>query len=184
MTSSVHFLISSSPVGPIELTETDGALTGVRLLGAHGLSEHGLSEHGLSKHGLSKHGSGKSKVPAGNSALLRRAQKQLTEYFAGRRRSFDVPVAPQGTAFQRAVWAQLSHIPFGATSTYGAIARAVGQPQAARAVGGAIGANPLAIVVPCHRVLAGDRRLTGFSGGDGVPTKVTLLTLEGSEFRA
>jgi methylated-DNA-[protein]-cysteine S-methyltransferase len=82
------------------------------------------------------------------------------------------------------VWNELATIPFGATSTYGAIARAVGQPQAARAVGGAIGANPLALVIPCHRVLAGDRRLTGFSGGDGVPTKVALLTLEGCEFRA
>ena len=174
MTSSVHFLISSSPVGPIELTETDGALTGVRLLGAHGLSEHGLSEHGL----------GASATDTPRTALLRRAQKQLTEYFAGRRHSFDLPLAPHGTEFQRAVWSQLSNIPFGATSTYGAIARAVGQPQAARAVGGAIGANPLPIVVPCHRVLAGDRRLTGFSGGDGVPTKVTLLTLEGCEFRA
>ena len=169
MTSSVHFLISSSPVGPIELTETDGALTGVRLLGAHGLSEHGL---------------GANSTDTARTALLRRAQKQLTEYFAGRRHSFDLPLAPHGTEFQRAVWSQLSNIPFGATSTYGAIARAVGQPQAARAVGGAIGANPLPIVVPCHRVLAGDRRLTGFSGGDGVPTKVTLLTLEGCEFRA
>ncbi len=174
MTSSVHFLISSSPVGPIELTETDGALTGVRLLGAHGLSEHGLSEHGL----------GASATDTPRTALLRRAQKQLTEYFAGRRHSFDLLLAPHGTEFQRAVWSQLSNIPFGATSTYGAIASAVGQPQAARAVGGAIGANPLPIVVPCHRVLAGDRRLTGFSGGDGVPTKVTLLTLEGCEFRA
>ncbi len=173
MTSSVHFLISLSPVGPIELTETDGALTGVRLLGAHGLSEHGSSEHG----------SGASATDTPRTALLRRAQKQLTEYFAGRRHSFDLPLAPHGTEFQRAVWSQLSNIPFGATSTYGAIARAVGQPQAARAVGGAIGANPLPIVVPCHRVLAGNGRLTGFSGGDGIPTKVTLLTLEGCEFR-
>ena len=116
--------------------------------------------------------------------LLRRTQKQLTEYFAGRRRTFDLPLAPHGTSFQLSVWNELATIPFGATSTYGAIARAVGQPQAARAVGGAIGANPLALVIPCHRVLAGDRRLTGFSGGDGVPTKVALLTLEGCEFRA
>jgi methylated-DNA-[protein]-cysteine S-methyltransferase len=118
-----------------------------------------------------------------NTPLLRRTHKQLTEYFAGRRRTFDLPLAPQGTPFQRSVWNELAKIPFGATSTYGAIARAVGQPQAARAVGGAIGANPLALVIPCHRVLAGDRRLTGFSGGDGVPTKVALLTLEGCEFR-
>jgi methylated-DNA-[protein]-cysteine S-methyltransferase len=114
---------------------------------------------------------------------LRRTQKQLSEYFSGRRRAFDLPLSAHGTPFQRSVWNELATIPYGATSTYGSIARAVGQPQAARAVGGAIGANPLALVIPCHRVLAGDRRLTGFSGGDGVPTKVALLTLEGCEFR-
>ena len=95
-----------------------------------------------------------------------------------------MPLAPQGTAFQQSVWNELAKIPFGSTSTYGSVARAIGQPQAARAVGGAIGANPLALLSPCHRVLAGDRRLTGFSGGDGVSTKVALLTLEGAEFRS
>ncbi len=165
MTARDFCFVYSSPVGPIELIESNGALSHVRLIGS---------------------------MPATNpvtpgsapTALLRRTQKQISEYFAGRRRSFDLPVAPQGTAFQRSVWNELAKIPFGVTSTYGSIARAVGQPQAARAVGGAIGANPLALVIPCHRVLAGDRRLTGFSGGDGVPTKVALLTLEGCEFRA
>jgi methylated-DNA-[protein]-cysteine S-methyltransferase len=166
MKSSVHSLVYSSPVGPIELIETDGALSQVRLMG---------SEH---------HPLGSPSGSPAPTALLRRTQKQLAEYFAGRRRTFDLPLAPHGTAFQQAVWNELATIPFGATSTYGSIARAVGQPQAARAVGGAIGANPLALVIPCHRVLASDRRLTGFSGGDGVPTKVALLTLEGCEFRA
>jgi methylated-DNA-[protein]-cysteine S-methyltransferase len=148
-------------VGPIELIECDGALREVRLWGSTGTAQ----------------------ASADSTPLLKQAQKQLTEYFAGRRRSFDVPLAPQGTAFQQSVWRELAKIPFGSTSTYGAVARAIGQPQAARAVGGAIGANPLPLVIPCHRVLAGDGRLTGFSGGDGVPTKVALLTLEGAEFR-
>jgi methylated-DNA-[protein]-cysteine S-methyltransferase len=165
MTARFFSFVYSSPVGPIELIESEGALTHVRLMG----SGHGAP------------GSLAASPPP--TPLLRRAQKQIFEYFAGRRRTFDLPVAPQGTTFQQSVWNELAKIPFGATSTYGAIARAVGQPQAARAVGGAIGANPLALVIPCHRVLAGDRRLTGFSGGDGVPTKVALLTLEGCEFR-
>jgi methylated-DNA-[protein]-cysteine S-methyltransferase len=166
MTARVYSCVYASPVGPIELIETDGALSLVRLMGS---------------------ADGTRGSTAGSPAptpLLRRAQKQLAEYFAGRRRTFDLPLAPLGTSFQQSVWNELARIPFGTTSTYGAIARAVGQPQAARAVGGAIGANPLALVIPCHRVLAGDRRLTGFSGGDGVPTKVALLTLEGCEFRA
>jgi methylated-DNA-[protein]-cysteine S-methyltransferase len=82
-----------------------------------------------------------------------------------------------------AVWKALAEIGFGKTRSYGDIARSLGQPSAARAIGGAVGANPLAIVVPCHRVLAGNGRLTGFSGGDGISTKMSLLTLEGIEFR-
>jgi methylated-DNA-[protein]-cysteine S-methyltransferase len=166
MTARAYSCVYASPVGPIELVESDGALSHVRLLGS----------------GHAALGSPTGTPPP--TPLLRRTQKQLTEYFAGRRRAFDLPLAAHGTPFQRSVWNELAAIPFGATSTYGAIARAVGQPQAARAVGGAIGANPLALLIPCHRVLAGDRRLTGFSGGDGVSTKVALLTLEGCEFRA
>jgi methylated-DNA-[protein]-cysteine S-methyltransferase len=165
MTALVLSCVYSSPIGPIELIESEGALSHVRLMG-----------------GI--HSTNPATGGSANTPLLRRTHKQLSEYFAGRRRTFDLPLAPQGTPFQRSVWNELAKIPFGATSTYGAIARAVGQPQAARAVGGAIGANPLALVIPCHRVLASDRRLTGFSGGDGVPTKVALLTLEGCEFRA
>jgi methylated-DNA-[protein]-cysteine S-methyltransferase len=166
MTARAYSCVYASPIGPIELIETDGALSHLRLMGS---------------------AAGTLGSPTGSPApspLLRRAQKQLAEYFAGRRRTFDLPLSPQGTSFQLSVWNELATIPFGATSTYGSIARAVGQPQAARAVGGAIGANPLPLVIPCHRVLAGDRRLTGYSGGDGVPTKVALLTLEGCEFRA
>lgn len=104
------------------------------------------------------------------------AVRQLREYFAGKRTGFDLPLAPQGTAFQRSVWRQLQEIPYGETISYGELARRVGNPKASRAVGSANGANPLPIVIPCHRVIAGDGTLGGFGGG--LPTKQTLLALE------
>lgn len=108
--------------------------------------------------------------------VLRQAQQALSEYFAGQRLEFDVPLQPQGTAFQRAVWAQLLTVGYGATSTYGALAAAIGKPQAARAVGAAVGANPLSIIVPCHRIIGRDGSLTGYAWG--VERKVALLELE------
>jgi len=105
-----------------------------------------------------------------------KAIRQLREYFAGRRIDFDLPLAPEGTAFQRSVWQRLKEIPFASTISYGELARRVGNPKASRAVGSANGANPLPIVIPCHRVIAGDGTLGGFGGG--LPTKQTLLDLE------
>jgi len=104
------------------------------------------------------------------------AARQLREYFAGKRAEFDLPLAPEGTAFQRTVWRQLQQIPYGETISYGELARRVGNPKASRAVGSANGANPLPIVIPCHRVIAGDGTLGGFGGG--LPTKQMLLALE------
>jgi len=104
------------------------------------------------------------------------AIRQLREYFAGGRTGFDLPLAPKGTEFQRAVWRQLQDIPYGETISYGDLARRVGNPKAARAVGSANGANPLPIVIPCHRVIAGDGSIGGFGGG--LPTKEILLALE------
>lgn len=104
---------------------------------------------------------------------------QLAEYFAGRRRTFSVDLAPAGTAFQRATWRALTGIPYGETISYGELARRVGRPSASRAVGAANGANPLPIVVPCHRVIGADGSLTGFGGG--LPVKRALLELEGAE---
>jgi len=101
---------------------------------------------------------------------------QLQEYFAGRRTRFDLPLAPRGTAFQQAVWAQLLRIPFGATASYGDIARAIGKPAAVRAVGGANHRNPLSIVIPCHRVIGADGSLTGYGGE--MHRKRALLALE------
>lgn len=115
-------------------------------------------------------------TPPETPPILRRAAAQLAEYFAGTRPRFDLPLAPIGTEFQRRVWAATSAIPFGATATYGEIARKIGAPNAARAVGGALNRNPLAIVVPCHRVVGSAGRLTGYDGG--VDRKAFLLTLE------
>ncbi len=109
-------------------------------------------------------------------AALRDARRQLSEYFAGDRRVFDLPLAPDGTAFQRRVWQELRGIPYAETISYGELARRIGQPTASRAVGAANGRNPLAIVVPCHRVIGADGALTGYGGG--LPVKEALLALE------
>ncbi|MEM1435511.1 MAG: methylated-DNA--[protein]-cysteine S-methyltransferase [Pseudomonadota bacterium] len=103
---------------------------------------------------------------------------QLEEYFAGRRRDFDLTLLPQGTDFQKAVWQALTAIPFGETRSYAQIAEQIGRPKAVRAVGAANGANPLPIVVPCHRVIGASGKLTGFGGG--LPAKQHLLALEGA----
>lgn len=104
------------------------------------------------------------------------AVRQLREYFAATRTGFDLPLAPRGTEFQRSVWRQLQEIPYGETISYGELARRVGNPKASRAVGSANGKNPLPIVIPCHRVIAGNGTLGGFGGG--LPTKQALLALE------
>jgi methylated-DNA-[protein]-cysteine S-methyltransferase len=106
------------------------------------------------------------------------ARRQLTSYFDGTRREFDLDLAPAGTDFQRRVWAELRRIPFGCTAQYGQIARRIGVPTAVRAVGAANGRNPLSIVVPCHRVIGADGALTGYAGG--VAAKGWLLEHERS----
>jgi methylated-DNA-[protein]-cysteine S-methyltransferase len=105
--------------------------------------------------------------------------RQLDEYFAGRRQRFELPLAPQGTAFQQAVWQALQAIPFGRTSCYSDLAAEIARPKAVRAVGAANGANPIAIIIPCHRVIGRDGSLTGYAGG--LPRKALLLKLEGAQ---
>lgn len=112
----------------------------------------------------------------GQSDVLVRAAAQLAEYFAGERRVFDLPLAPAGTEFQRAVWHALARIPFGVTCSYGDLARVIGRPSASRAVGAANGANPIAIILPCHRVIGASGALTGYGGG--LPMKRWLLDHE------
>jgi len=110
------------------------------------------------------------------AAYIDQAEAELTEYFAGGRTTFDVALDLDGTPFQRAVWAQLRQIPHGATASYGELARKLGSPQASRAVGMANNRNPIAIIVPCHRVIGADGSLTGFGGG--LPWKRWLLARE------
>jgi methylated-DNA-[protein]-cysteine S-methyltransferase len=110
--------------------------------------------------------------------LLVEAARQLRAYLAGSLRRFDLPLDMQGTSFQRRVWAELEKIPYGETRSYLQIAVAVGTPQAVRAVGAANGANPIPIVVPCHRVIGSSGKLTGYGGG--LPLKKRLLELEGA----
>ena len=113
--------------------------------------------------------------------LIHTAVSQLEEYFSGTRREFDLPLSPEGTPFQQSVWQALLAIPYGTRSTYGEIARAVGCPRGSRAVGMACNRNPVAIVIPCHRVVGGDGRLTGYAGG--LDVKAALLALETSAGR-
>jgi methylated-DNA-[protein]-cysteine S-methyltransferase len=108
-----------------------------------------------------------------------KTQQQLEEYFRGDRQTFDLPLAPAGTTFQQQVWQQLRQIPFGQTWSYGDLAQAIGQPSAARAVGAANGRNPISIIVPCHRVIASNSKLTGYAGG--VDRKQWLLNHERSQ---
>lgn len=110
-------------------------------------------------------------------ALFEQGARELREYFAGQRRHFEVALAAEGTAFQHAVWQALLAIPFGATASYRDIAHAIGKPSAVRAVGAANGANPLAIIVPCHRVIGANGTLTGYAGG--LANKAQLLRHEG-----
>lgn len=104
-------------------------------------------------------------APARPHPLIERCKTQLEEYFEGRRHTFDVPLAPQGTAFQQRVWLRLRDVPFGETCSYATISRGIGCPKSHRAVGAANGRNPLAIIVPCHRVIGSNGQLTGYAGG-------------------
>lgn len=110
------------------------------------------------------------------AAVLDQAARELGEYFAGRRRDFTVPLDPDGTAFQQAVWTALAAIPYAVTWSYGQLAATIGRPSASRAVGAANGRNPLPIIVPCHRVIGQDGSATGYGGG--LPTKRWLLEHE------
>ena len=150
----MNALEMKSPLGTLTLLEQDDALTGL-YMEAHVAPE----------------------AERRSSALLKRAQKQLLEYFAGQRHTFELPLRLDGTEFQREVWAALAKIPFGSTCSYAELARRIGRPKAVRAVGSANGANPVFIIIPCHRVIGANGSLTGYGGG--LPCKRWLLTHEG-----
>ena len=146
-----------SPVGPLRLVATAEALTAIEFASADGPPPVPPEWE-----------------PA--RAPFDDAIRQLSAYFRGALRRFDLPLAPAGTAFQQAVWTALGEIPFGETVSYGALAQQIGRPRAVRAVGAANGRNPIPIVIPCHRVIGSDGRLTGYGGG--LPLKAALLALE------
>jgi methylated-DNA-[protein]-cysteine S-methyltransferase len=155
---TTHELAYPSPIGPLRLVAEDDALVALHLPNAN-------PPAAASRAG---------ETPA--APVLVRAREQLDAYFAGERETFDLPLAPRGTAFQRSVWRALLAVPFGVTCSYGDIAKAVGRPKASRAVGAANGQNPIAIVVPCHRVIGANGTLTGYGGG--LPLKEWLLRHE------
>jgi methylated-DNA-[protein]-cysteine S-methyltransferase len=116
-----------------------------------------------------------------NAAPLAEAIRQLRAYLAGELTAFDLPLAPEGTEFQRRVWRRLCDIPYGETISYGELAARIGNPKASRAVGLANGSNPISIVIPCHRVIGSNGKLTGYGGG--LPIKEKLLALEQKQLR-
>ena len=117
----------------------------------------------------------------GKASVLQEAKKQLTNYFKGKTKDLDFPVELNGTEFQKSVWNEIAKVGFGEVTTYAEIAENIGNPKAVRAVGGAVGSNPVPLAVGCHRVLGASGKITGYSGGDGIPTKRWLLALEGIE---
>ncbi len=160
MTSSFAYLLrTSSPIGRLELTGDAESVTSLSIerQGALPLDGH----------------------PERSTPVLQRAVEQLDEYFSGARRDFDVPIRLSGTAFQLGVWNRLLALTWGDCTSYGELGAAIGRPGSARAIGGAVGSNPVPILVGCHRVLSSDGRITGYSGGEGIPTKLWLLEHEG-----
>jgi methylated-DNA-[protein]-cysteine S-methyltransferase len=164
----VRALRLDSPAGNLVVREQAGAIVGLAWLRPRQGSE------GRSRPSASGRPNGRPGEP---SALLVEAARQLHEYFAGRRQTFDLPLSPAGSAFHQKVWRRMRDIPFGRTATYGDLARDLG--CAAQPVGSACAANPIAIVIPCHRVVA-TTGLGGFSGGAGVESKRFLLHHEGA----
>lgn len=149
--------VVDSPLGPLTLRAEDGVLSGLY-----------MTEH--------RHGPAPDTLGTRDDDGLPGVREQLASYFAGELTAFDLPLAVRGTAFQQRVWAALREIPYGATTSYGELAGAIGRPSAVRAVGLANGRNPVSIVVPCHRVVGAGGALTGYGGG--VERKRALLDLE------
>jgi methylated-DNA-[protein]-cysteine S-methyltransferase len=149
----------TSPLGEMLLAADDDTLLGVYFLGQKHFPTT-LPDSNASRPG----------------SVLDQTARQLADYFQGRRNAFDLPLAPQGTAFQRDVWDALLSIPYGETVAYGELARRIGRPQSVRAVGAAVGRNPITIIIPCHRVVGTNGSLTGYAGG--LERKQALLDLE------
>jgi methylated-DNA-[protein]-cysteine S-methyltransferase len=151
-------MIVDSPAGRLRITATASGLASLSFVGERA-AESVTWEQG-----------------AKTARILRETAHQLSEYFERKRRDFKLPLAPRGTEFQLAVWRGLRRIPYGTTISYGELARRLGNPESVRAVAAANGANPIAIIVPCHRVIGADGSLTGYGGG--LRAKKLLLELE------
>jgi len=161
MTTTTQYKMMDSPIGPLRLLASNKGLAGVYFERTRPRRRQPGGDVENAKH-----------------PLLVEAERQLREYFAGKRRAFDLTLDFAGTPFQKSVWTALLTIPFGQTRSYGEIAKQVGRPSACRAVGAANGQNPVAIVAPCHRVIGSTGALTGFGGG--LDVKEQLLRLEGA----
>lgn len=159
----IFYIEHPSPVGRLLLAATEQGLSGIY-----------FEEH---KHFKGKDGWQQASTQSAAWKHLQATAQQLDEYFAGKRTEFDVALDVSGTAFQRSVWQELSAIPFGASVSYAQHAQKLGNPKALRAVGSAIGKNPVSIIVPCHRVIGSSGAVTGYAGG--VERKRFLLALEG-----
>lgn len=159
----IFYIEHPSPVGRLLLAATEQGLSGIY-----------FEEH---KHFKGKDGWQQASTQSAAWKHLQATAQQLDEYFSGQRTEFDVALDMSGTAFQRSVWQELSAIPFGASVSYAQHAQKLGNPKALRAVGSAIGKNPVSIIVPCHRVIGSSGAVTGYAGG--VERKRFLLALEG-----
>jgi methylated-DNA-[protein]-cysteine S-methyltransferase len=164
---SLYYATMDSPSGPLMLVATP---TGLCRVGLPGEGRAALEEWLARWVG--------PEILEENQVALSTAVAQLREYFSRLRREFDLPLDLRGTSFQQQVWAELRKVPYGQTVSYGELARRVGCPGAARAVGQAVGANPVPIIIPCHRVVGADGSLVGYGGG--LEVKSALLRLEGA----
>lgn len=162
--------VVDSPFGPLTLTAEEDALVEIDFGTSASLAGQAVASSGAAAAEI------RTRRASAADRVIDETARQLDAYFAGELREFHLPLSPHGTAFQNEVWKALREIPYGETRSYAAIARRIGRPTAVRAVGAANGRNPLAIVVPCHRVIGADGSLTGYAGG--LERKHALLALE------
>jgi methylated-DNA-[protein]-cysteine S-methyltransferase len=157
--SPIYYTQIESPLGPLLLAADESGVREIRFV-----------------NGRTPQKPGPEWIRGDNNESLRELAQQLNAYFSGNLEKFELTLSPHGTAFQRSVWNKLCDIPYGETISYGQLARRIGNPQASRAVGLANGSNPIPIVIPCHRVIGSNGKLTGYGGG--LPIKEKLLALE------
>lgn len=153
------YYVYASPIGQLNIVEKKGYITNIALRDSFDVSQLSFSK----------------------TEVIAKCIIQLEEYFRGQRQSFEIPLNPEGTEFQWLVWQELLKVPYGQWSSYHLVAEAIGSPKGARAVGRSVGANPVLILIPCHRILGSDGSLTGFSAG--LKRKSFLLDLEGVIYR-